>query len=355
MSGKFQCDGSYENDLRAYTEQILEKYGVSSQTAQREIMCLADEGNVVAQKLYADMVFYRKILRRHPERDAFALYMQAAGLAVEDNGKWHCGGASYPLAFWAVGYYLVNYRRESVLKNCESIDNIEVMPLAERLFTALELALACMDYVDAAGAINLVGRILQEVSEEKALFDELLPMLQNVFDGHDVSSVVSGNITCDTREDCARLAEVFFRAAAQNGYVYACNSLAAREADRIIHLKEEESAEIEASIAKYVEYLKLSADKYEPYAANRLGLFYAAGEVKGSAGTKAFKQYIDFALGKQYFQKAIVYPDANSAWAFFNLMKYYHRDYDSDLALLNEHMDYIKELNPEVYDLAMEL
>ena len=50
-----------------------------------------------------------------------------------------------------------------------------------------------------------------------------------------------------------------------------------------------------------------------------------------------------------------MYPDANSAWAYFNLIKYFHKDYDTNIDLLNEHMDCIKELNPAVYDIAMEL
>ena len=49
------------------------------------------------------------------------------------------------------------------------------------------------------------------------------------------------------------------------------------------------------------------------------------------------------------------YPDSNSAWAYFNLIKYFNKSYANNLELLNEHMDYIKELNPEVYDIAIEL
>ena len=356
MSGRFQCDGSYKEAFAAYTEQILEKYGVSSQTAQREIMCMADEGNVVAKKLYADMIFYRKLLRKAPDRDAFDLYLQSAGIRV-DGGKWNCSGAAYPLAFWAVGYYLVNYRRESTLKNCEKIDCIEAMSWQERLSTALELAVACIGCVDAAGAVNLAGRILQEISDDGELFAALSPVLRETVDGCDFSGILAEPARCDTMDACAKLAEAFFQAAAKKGYVYACNNLAAREADRIISMDSDaaDSAEVEAAIASYVDYLKLSADKYESYAANRLGLFYATGEVRGTTGKRIFKEHIDYTLGKEYFTKATVYPDANAAWAFFNLIKYYHRDYDSNLALLNEHMDHIKALNPEVYDLAMEI
>ena len=145
--------------------------------------------------------------------------------------------------------------------------------------------------------------------------------------------------------------------AAREGYVYACNNLAAKEAERIVSLgnTSPEDPDIEEHILKYTDYLKLSADKYEPYAANRLGLFYLNGEIKSSSGKIARRDHINFPLAKEYFKKATVYPDANSAWAFFNLIRYFHKDYEKNLDLLNEHMEYIKELNPEVYDLAIEL
>ena len=67
------------------------------------------------------------------------------------------------------------------------------------------------------------------------------------------------------------------------------------------------------------------------------------------------KEYVDPALAKEYFRKAVVCPDSSSAWAYFNLIKYFHNDYVMDIELLNEHMDRIRELSKEVYDLAMEL
>ena len=68
-----------------------------------------------------------------------------------------------------------------------------------------------------------------------------------------------------------------------------------------------------------------------------------------------FRDHTDTALAKQYFEKATVYPDSNSAWAYYNLIRYFHRDYDRNITLLNEHMDLIRLLNPAVYDLAIEL
>ncbi len=346
---RFICDGSYEEELKTYTDEVVMKYGAFSQAAQREIMCMADTGNAVAGKLYADMVFYKKLYRRFPYRDAFYLYLRCAGIKITEDGSWQCDGHSYPMAFLSVGYYLVNYKRESVLKDCEGIDDIEALTIAGRLCLALKLALSCVKYINAAEAFNLTGRILLELSRDEKLLEEVLPVIEEEISSEGLCGIDLGENKCRTAAQCADAAELFFENAAREGYVYASNSLAAREADRIVAMKESDSPK------KYIEWLKLSADKYEPYAANRLGLFYMTGKVKTDDGEAYFPEYIDYKLAKQYFIKATAYPDSNSAWAYYNLIKYYPRDYTTNLELMNEHMDYIKELNPRVYDLAMEL
>ena len=161
----FTTNGKYKDDLKEYSEQILEKYGVSSESAEREIMCLADSGNTVACKLYADLIYYKKVLRKNFYRDAFELYLKSAGITVNEFG-WMCSGNSYPLSFWTIGYYLINYKRESSLLNCETIDIIEEMSLEERFTIALKLAVTTVDHIPAAGAVNLIGRILFEISED---------------------------------------------------------------------------------------------------------------------------------------------------------------------------------------------
>jgi len=387
----FFCDGSYENDLKIYTEQLFEKFGVSSQIAEREILCLAKAGNTVALKTYADMIFYKKILSRRPYREAFALYMKSAGLTVSAAAEpspasdtagaipsagsgtavWSCSGKGYPSAFWDVAYYLVHYHRNSFLQNCEKIADLEDLTLGERLGTALKLSVACIDYIGAAEAVNLVGLILNEVSLSSELFEELKPVIDETVARRTFPEYHLSIGSFDSAADCQTASSLFLITAAQQGYVYACNNLAAREADRIIalaHSLEEEAAlsgpgerssllddELKESIQTYITYLKLSAAKYEPYACNRLGLFYMTGEIKGSSDRAVFREYINIPEAKTFFTKATVYPNSNSAWAYYNLIKYFQRDYDTDIELMNEHMSYIEELNPEVYNLAMEL
>ena len=359
---RFQCDNSYLSYLDEYSGRIVKRVGVFSPSAEREVLCMADAGNTVACKLYGDLLFYKKILREAPYRDAFSQYMKAAGISVTEEGGWQCASSAFPLAFWSVGYYLVNYRCDSFLANCEEIPLIEKMTLPERLGTALELACACVEYIRASEAVNLIGRILSEAAGEEELFEALLPVIREYIADREFPKISLKTGKCGTLAECAACAEVFFKSAAQEGYVYACNNLAVREAGKAIALKnaqtedtDEKEKALSDAVNNYIYYLKIAADKYEPYAANRLGLFYKTGEVRCPAGKVYFKSYINSALAKEYFLKATVYPDSNSAWAYYNLLKFYPLEYDQNLELMGEYMDTIKILNPKVYELVLDL
>ncbi|MBQ6469887.1 MAG: hypothetical protein IJJ50_07545 [Lachnospiraceae bacterium] len=357
---RFQCDSSYLTFLNNYSEQIVARVGVFSPSAEREVLCMSDAGNTVASKLYGDLIFYKKILRSAPYRDAFDLYMKSAAIDIREDGSWGCGASAFPLAFWSVGYYLVNYHRDSFLRTCEEIPLIDKMTLPERFGTALELAVSCIDCIGASEAVNLTGRILAEIAGKEELYRELEPLIRETAAGRTFSTLDLKTGECLSREDCAALSREYFQAAAQAGYVYACNNLAIAEAEKIVALSgtnaiKDVSPELAGFIENYVHYLTIAADKYEPYAANRLGLFYKTGEVRCPAGKVFFKKYINSPLAREYFMKATVYPDSNSAWAYYNLLKFYPLEYDQNLELMGEYMDTIKILNPQVYDLVLDL
>lgn len=352
---KFYCNSDYEEYLKEYESRIFGRLGVSSPSSEREIICMAETGNTVACKLYADMIFYKKILRKNCYSDAFELYLKSAGISVDEEGEWNCSGNSYPLSFWIIGYYLVNYKRETLLKNCEDIRIIDNMTLSERIITALSLSEVCIEYVDAPGAVNLIGRILYEIADNAELYEELKEDVSEILEGRFFDKIAFEVGELRSAEDCKSAAEGFLVKAAEEGYVYACNSLAAREADRIVKLSEDDKTMLDEYILNYICFLKLAADRFEPYAANRLGLFYMTGEITSGDKKKRFKEYMDRSKAKEYFIKATNYPDANAAWGYFNLIKYFYNDYVNNIELMNEHMDYIKELNPKVYDIAMDL
>ena len=353
--GEWKGREAYRGDLGTYTEEVLENYGVASQSAEREIIRLADMGNCVALKLYADMIFYGKIIRKDPYVTAFELYLRAAGIVIpEDTGEWMIGEKAYPPALWATAYYLLDYRRGSVLQHCGEISCIEAMSRETRLKHAFLLAVSCIRDTPLAGALNLLGRVLQECAEDEALFKALRPELERQLSDGRVPGLAIEFKSIETQGECGVIAEEFFRAAASEGYVYACNNLAAREAARIVKLYAA-GEDAKAHIEEYISALAAAADRYEPYAANRLGLFYITGEIKSETGKALFPSYVDHSRAKECFRKACVCPDKHSAWAYYNLLKYYPRDYEKDIDLMNEHMDQIKLLDPEVYDLAMEL
>ena len=318
---KITCNNTYKVDEQILNETVFEKYGYSSPSSEREIICLALTGNKAALKSYADLLFYRKINCHDNYKKAFSLYCEAADITF-DGYDITCTGNGTPLAYYVIGYYMVNYRCESILKRCETIDTIENLTREERLSLALDLAKATLSVCKSPAAVNLIGRVINEIPSLAEKLDEKV-----------------------TAEEC-------FELAAEEGYVYACNNLAAKEADMIV----KGVGDISAHVNNFIHYMTISADRYEPYAANRLGLFYMIGEVRSSSGdTVRLHDYINIPFAKKYFTKATVYPDRNSAWAYFNLIKYFHKDYDSNIDLLNEHMDCIKELNPVVYDEAIEL
>jgi TPR repeat protein len=249
-----------------------------------------------------------------------------------------------------VGYYLVNYKRESALADCETIDIIEEMSKFKRLALALELAVSCLKYVNVPAAYNLAGRILEKAGHEREVFEAISGVIKECVSGKSLEGL--GEVgECSEIKDCLELARLFFKAASDKAYVYACNNMAVAVAEKIVWGDRNDKENVD----RYAEYLRLAADRYEPYAANRLGLFYACGEVRCSDGAVNLREYVDMPKAKEYFLKATRYPDANSAWAYFNLIKYFHKDYIKDIDLLGKHMDEIKRLNPEVYDLAMEL
>ncbi|MBR5421950.1 MAG: hypothetical protein IK115_12470, partial [Lachnospiraceae bacterium] len=289
-----KIDGrAYREDLRQYTAEVLENYGLASQSAEREIIRLAECGNSVALKLYADMVFYGKLLRKDPFSTAFGLYLRSADLTIPEEGEWRIGDRSYPPALWALAYYLLDYRQASVLLHSDEIPCIEGMKREERLSHALSLALSCIADTPLAGAVNLVGRILKECAAEEQLFEILKPQLKRQLAGREFSSFSFPSDSFEDRESCGAAAERFFHAAVEDGYVYACNNLAAREADEIVRLHETE-ADVTEHVKQYISALTMAADKYEPYAANRLGLFYITGEIKSAGGKAVFREYVDF-------------------------------------------------------------
>ena len=143
--------------------------------------------------------------------------------------------------------------------------------------------------MDAPGAVNLIGRILYEIADNAELYEELKEDVSEILEGRFFDKIAFEVGELRSAEDCKSAAEGFLVKAAEEGYVYACNSLAAREADRIVKLSEDDKTMLDEYILNYICFLKLAADRFEPYAANRLGLFYMTGEITSGDKKKDLK------------------------------------------------------------------
>ena len=368
----FECTDKYKHCFDEYTRLVTEKYGVSSESGDRETMYLASVGNCAAKKAYADLVFFRHIPTSDNYGKAFSLYLEAADITVDESGNSKCGGNGVPQAFAMIAYYLYNYKRDGHVKSCKTIEAIENLGngnILERIRISLYLSVSCLCYVKMPMAINLIGRILDEASRSDSVFDYIK---------EDINALLVSNTSVDSDnykdeisglEECRKASDFYYNLAASNGYVYACNNLATREADIIVglcHEQEKEGAdlhditaspsdEIKEHIEKYLGFLTVSAKKFEPYASNKLGLFYISGEIIDKKKEKVFfRSYCNSSLAKEYFINATLYPNKNSAWAYYNLIKFFPKDYSTNIDLLGEHMGCIKRLDPAVYDLAIE-
>lgn len=369
----FECNLNYTKEYEQFTNLVLTKYGMFSQAAEREAMYLANKGNRAARYAYADLIFFGKITVPSPYEKAFFQYLQAADIAIDESGNLKCGKEGVPQAFAMLGYYFYNYKRDGYVKSCETIEGMERAgkgSLEERIRIALELSSSSLQYVKMPIAINLIGRILDEVSKSEELYLALKNDITAMVDETSFFELSAPAVKITNCATCSDASDFYYNEAAKCGYVYACNNLASREADTIIKLcareieggksesevTREPSCEIKNHIEKYVQYLKMSAEKYEPYAANRLGLFYIIGEIRSGRLKKKynFRSFCDSALAKESFVTATMYPNKNSAWAYYNLLKHFPKDYNMNIDLMNEHMDCIKRLDPEVYDLAIE-
>ena len=370
----FECSGGYTDEYEKFSKAVTSKYGMSSEAADREAMYLAKCDNKAAIKAYADMIFYRKIEVNNCYEKAFDLYLRAADISVAEEGELICGGGGIPQAFAMLGYYYYNYKRDGHLKKSEKIAAIEALGEEAdimRLKYSLYLSFSCLKYEKVPTAVNLIGRVFDEVSKSEELFSSLKEDLVFLSGSGEYCDLECPKVAVKTPEDCVAVSEFYYNKAAECGYVYACNSLASKAADEVVKMCLEEiqkggeksaitanpPEKIRETIDRYVEYLQMAAKKYEPYAANKLGLFYMVGEVRSGRYDAVFnfRGYCDGAKAKEYFTLATLYPNKNSAWAYYNLLKYFPKDYNMNIELMNEHMDCIKRLDTQVYNLAMEI
>jgi hypothetical protein len=321
---------NYESSLREFNEEVTCKYGVTSKPGIRAIINLAERNNkdgnkspnIFALYEYADMLYYGN--ENGPKKDinaAFKIYKKIS-TTIDSYDQSPC----HPLAQWTLAYIYFNYHQpKSELKNCDTIPEIENLSRLDQLSMAIKYAKYAYDLVANPAAANILGKI-------SLLTDKDVPGIEAVKQESELKDAID-----------------YFKYAASKNYVYAYGSLTSIYLDKIFEANT--LNEQKEQLDNYLKTLKLQADQHEPWAANKLGLFYLNGKIENKKYDRTlppFEEYIHPHWAHLYFYQAISqFSDQNSGWAYANLIIYFPKDYiaDETLSKLKEHLAELKRIN----------
>jgi TPR repeat protein len=321
LPADFFYGSDYKKDLKEFNETVICKYGVTSSPGVRAIIALAEreKPNIFALYEYADMLYYGNL--NGPQKDlykAFHTYQKAAGLnRINHIIESTCN----PLALWSLAFIYFNYRNSSSPElghfPVGTIPELDSLSKLEKIEGATHYALAAFQLTEDAPSANLLGRITSIREDE-------LPGIARIKQKYSLNS-----------------SEEYFKYASEQGYVYATNNLANTELEQIFNTSDNLCTHIE----RYISLLKLSAEKYEPWAANSLGEIYRTGEIKNRKTNQSIPYKTDSQLANKYYHLAIDYfNDINSAWAYANLIVYYPEEYINNYQRFVQHNEKIEKL-----------
>lgn len=320
----FYFGTNYEKDLLEFNEKVTCKYGVISKPGIREIINLAEgsngkEANIFALYEYADMFYYGS--ENGPSKNiniAFKTYKRIS--STSDNSPCH------PLAYWSLAYIYYNYHLpKTELEHCDIIEEIESMSRLEQLQEAIRYASFAWNLVKNPAAANILGKIC-------TLTDSDVKGIEKTIKKAELEPAI----------------EYFKKAAAQN-YVYAHANLANIYLEEIFLHKEDKEKQNEC-LEQYLNTLEAQANQHEPWAANKLGLFYLNGIVQSrKTDEEAYegKKYCSRKKSFYYFSQAITYfNDPHSGWAYANMIINFPEKYieDKDYTKLKLHLKRLAEI-----------
>ncbi|MDD6155799.1 MAG: hypothetical protein PUB52_02070 [Lachnospiraceae bacterium] len=315
---------TYEKDLNEFNVEVTCKYGVTSKPGIRAIISLAERNdqngaNIFALYEYADMLYYGT--KNGPGKNinaAFKTYKLISN--TNDNSPCH------PLAQWTLAYIFYNYHQpRTELENCDTIPEIEQLDRLDQLKEAIRYAKYAYDLVNNPAAANILGKICMISDKE-------------------VPGIESLKVEAGLKE-----AKKYFQDAADQEYVYAYANLANIYLEEIF---DDPSNQIQ-HLDDYLLTLKKQADQYEPWAANKLGLFYLNGEVESrKTGNKLLfieppYDYRDRTRSFLFFSQATShFNDMNSGWAYANMIINFPKKYigDEGLTTLKQHLEKLKSI-----------
>jgi len=267
-----------KRDLDVFSECSIRKFGTTSKHGIMEIIRLAEreeKPNIIAMCEYADILYYGQvdgIEQNIPE--AFRLYKKAAGIdeensEVSENSELHKN--AYPQALWSVGHIIFNYsnnRFNSALPKHDPIPEIEELDNLERNKLAYKRASQAYSISQLPAAANLLGQIAQLTDDDCNGIDEF------------------------KKKKRIKDAQFYFEIAKDGGWIYAFNNLALEE---LKEMTNEIGCVQKRDIHIYncLKNLHEAAIRFEPWAANLLGLYYLEGIKYRDPNTKKVKTIID--------------------------------------------------------------
>ena len=320
----FYFGSNYEHDLNEFNNEVLCKYGTSSSAGLRAITTLAKKEplNMFAAFEYGELFYYGRNSLVKNLTKAFEWYFKAAGLLpptktnffrnrLTEINEEYCN----PLALWSIAYVMYNYHRNADLKKCEDVTYIEDLyddnnERRDEYIIQMALFYAYKSYSlnNNGPAANLLGNILTKMTEEDFLYYK--SAMETEYD----------IILLDNPID-------YYEIAIKQNYVYGFNNYA----DQIAKMIKKNPSLCKNYINKYIELLENSKLKDEPWALNKLGLYYYGGEI--SPGVIDTEMKPNLSQAKEYFHQATTtFIDHNSVWACVNLITKFPNDYKNDIA-----------------------
>lgn len=286
---------SLEKDIKEYTENVLLSVGSSGIPGMSKLYALAnknDSPNIIALYEMGELEYYG----RGPSGNAANHFEEAYGYykATLELNEVH------PLALWSIAYIMFNYKRENTeLENAiitELDDYIAKQGKNRNWYMEIIYNVEESYAYGCAAAANLIGKIIDAP-------EELFPTKYKISYRY-------------------KKAEDYYKESAMRGYMYGMNNYAQKLIEKANNLSEKENE----YYSEALKYLKQSADMGEPWAANKMGLYYLKGlYIKDKVIIKK-----DLELSFYYFKKSFVMSGMrNNYWACLNLFHYYYNNLDS--------------------------
>jgi TPR repeat protein len=328
----FSVNERTKRDLEEYSDSVIRKFGMTSKFAIREIVKLANRvpPNTVALYEYGDLFYYGNAEGiDHDINKAFETYKRAACIDSE------IATDANPMALWSLAYIYLNYhtsRMNIPLAVDEKIDEIEKLSYLDRIKIAYVRASQAYSISKLPAAANVIGQVARFTDEDPGC----------------------EGIDAFKKEKHLRECTYYFSLAADNGYVYANNNLAAEEMKQII--KEKDNPQLQRlHIRRYEALLKKSVTLGDAWAANKLGCFYLEGikiEIPNQENPLTIVTTINPENAYFYFREAFKsyhegFYDVYCAWACAHLYKSYinrlnKEELDDMFEILNKYSNEVK-------------